>query len=681
MTSCFATSDQKRTVSTTLNVGELLNLVGLSTGVVLYAMLLAMVVRFDQTASVRWRFDPLLLLTSILGLVWNLCALTLYELPKIGIEGPFPYVAAVGFGALGFLPAVVVHSVLRGERLGVRGTLKRILLTLAYAVSAIAALLHLGAAWTDLQVPAALGMRLLTYTFIALVIPLATATRGQPGSRRALWAAALATFAVSALHLSQLHRGDAAWPVELVGHHASLPLAFAILYQDYPFAFADLFLKRALALLTMVAVAFAAIATYAVQSVAFAQFVQVDPRRIGILGTIAVATALVYPTVRHVTAWFVDTIVLHRPNYRSLRATIGRQIQTHDHIATLLSDVCALLAPGLSSRSVTWREWRPRNEDTAFGSTVLTGSEAAAFVKSGAMQTSSETAAGAGSIAAIVTVPTNEPPQYVIAITDLTGGRRFLSDDIATLEAIAVAVARRVDAIRVTNERYEREIREREIGKLATEAELRALRAQINPHFLFNALTTIGHLIQTAPPRALQTLLRLTALLRAVLRSEGEFTTLGRELEVVESYLDIERARFEERLRVTVEVPAELRAIRLPPLVLQPLVENAVKHGIANKQIGGEVAIRARLERLHDDSCQLSVMVQDTGAGATPEALQRGRDVGVGLRNVERRLEYQYGISASLSIRTAPGEGTTAEIRLPVEFKINEEHDLHQVAT
>src|SRR5205823_6434655 len=116
-------------------------------------------------------------------------------------------------------------------------------------------------------------------------------------------------------------------------------------------------------------------------------------------------------------------------------------------------------------------------------------------------------------------------------------------------------------AIRVTNERHQQEIREREMGRLATEAELRALRAQINPHFLFNALTTIGHLIQTAPPRALQTLLRLTTLLRAVLRSEGECTSLGRELEVIESYLDIERARFDERLRVTIEVPADLRDI------------------------------------------------------------------------------------------------------------------------
>src|SRR6202521_3944558 len=133
-----------------------------------------------------------------------------------------------------------------------------------------------------------------------------------------------------------------------------------------------------------------------------------------------------------------------------------------------------------------------------------------------------------------------------------------------------MVVARRIDAIRLTHERCDRELREQEMARLATEAELRALQAQINPHFLFNALTTIGYLIQTAPPRALETLMRLTALLRAVLRSEGEFTTLGREVEVVEASLAMERARFEQRLLVTIDVPPALRTIRVPPLVLQP---------------------------------------------------------------------------------------------------------------
>jgi LytS/YehU family sensor histidine kinase len=317
-------------------------------------------------------------------------------------------------------------------------------------------------------------------------------------------------------------------------------------------------------------------------------------------------------------------------------------VQAHDDVASVLSDICELLGPALSARQVAWREWTGRDADEA--STVVTsGPEALAVV------------------------PTSEEPRYAITIAEVTGGRRFLSDDLAMLEAIVVIAARRIDAIRITNERYDREIREQEIEKLAAEAELRALRAQVNPHFLFNALTTIGHLIQTAPPRALETLMRLTALLRAVLRSEGEFTTLGREREVVEAYLDIERARFEQRLRVRIDVPAGLAGLRVPPLVLQPLVENAVKHGIATQRLGGEVTVSASVDRSAGQSPHLVLIVRDTGAGATPEALRRGRLAGVGLNNLERRLACQYGTAASLSIRSDPDAGTVVEVRLPIE--------------
>ncbi len=620
-------------------MSELLNLVGLSAGVVLYTMLFVMVVRAAPRPAVAAPFDPLLLGTALLGLVWNLCALPAYELPKVGIEGPFPFLVAVGFSALGFLPAVVVHSVLRGKRGGMGGAARRTLTVLAYGVSAVAAGMHFQSAWAGGPVPSVIAMRLLTYTFVALIVPLAAATRGQPGARRALWAAALATFAVSALHLSQLHSGDASWPVELLGHHASLPLAFAILYQDYPFALADLFLKRALALLALLALAFAAIVIFGRYSAAFAQL---GPRQVGILVTFWIVTALLYPALRRSTAWFVDSVVLHRPDYRSLRATVGRRVQAHDDVDSLLGDLCAQLGPALSARRVEWRAWMGRPADDLTG-VVPQGDGLLAIV------------------------PTAEPPRYAIAVADVTGGRRFLSDDLATLDALVVLAARRIDAIRITNERYDRELREQELEKLTTEAELRTLRAQVNPHFLFNALTTIGHLIQVAPPRALETLMRLTSLLRAVLRSEGEFTTLGREMEVIAAYLDIERARFEWRLRATLDVPARLANLRVPPLVLQPIVENAVKHGISPQRDGGDVRVSARIERGEDGASQLILVVSDTGAGAAPDDLQRGRQMGVGLRNVERRLACQYGDAASLSIRTEPNAGTTVEIRLPVQ--------------
>ena len=163
-----------------------------------------------------------------------------------------------------------------------------------------------------------------------------------------------------------------------------------------------------------------------------------------------------------------------------------------------------------------------------------------------------------------IAIPTAEDPRLVLTIAGLRGGRRLLSDDTMMLERVALLAGRRIDALRLSDERYERMLREREISALATEAELRALRAQINPHFLFNALTTLGYLIQSAPPRALDTLMRLTTLLRSVLRSEGEFTTLGHEQELIECYLQIERERFEERLDARIDVAGVAGACRHP---------------------------------------------------------------------------------------------------------------------
>ncbi len=614
-------------------MSELLNLIGLSTGAVLYAMLLAMVLSSERSVEPRRR-DVLLLATAVLGLLWNLCALPAYELPKLGVQRSFEALSLCGFAALGFLPAVVVHSVLRGEHDTIGGRRRVFLACAAYIVSTTAALFHARAWWEGVAVPSPIGMRLLTYAYIALALPVAALTRGQPGARRALWVAALSVFAVSALHLSQAHRGDAAWPVELLGHHASVPLALAILYQDYPFALADLFLKRALTLLALVVAAFVSVTALHTAS---AGAPLGGAREVGSLVVLWVVTALCYPRLRDSVAWFVDSVLLDRPDYDAVIAEITRRARAEQDIPPLLDHACADLRPMLSAQRVMWRE---RLEDDPTSGERL------------------------GATSAVVDIPVTETPQFILEVSELTRGRRLLSGDHAALQTIAALLGRRIDAIRLSRERYARQLREHEMSKLATEAELRALRSQINPHFLFNALTTIGYLIQTAPERALDTLLRLTALLRGVLRSEGEFTTLGRELDLIESYLDIERARFEQRLSVLIDVPPELRRLRIPPLVLQPLVENAVKHGIAPAREGGAVRISARLD---DDTRTILLTVSDTGRGATKTQLRRGRTEGVGLANIERRLAAQFGPGASLSIVSTPSVGTTVEVRLPAE--------------
>ena len=255
-----------------------------------------------------------------------------------------------------------------------------------------------------------------------------------------------------------------------------------------------------------------------------------------------------------------------------------------------------------------------------------------------------------------ITIPTSEAPYYALTVGPLAGGRRLLSDDEAMLDRAAILIARRIDALRLTSERYERVLLEREMQTLATEAELRALRAQINPHFLFNALTTIGYLIQHAPPRALDTLMRLTTLLRGVLRSEGEFTTLGHERDLLECYLDIECERFEERLQVDIDIPADLSTAPIPSLIVQPLVENSLGHGMGSRIDGITISIRATR-----DGSNLVISVEDDGIGFPPGYRER-----TGIGNLRERLRTLHGDRASLDLGV-PGPGSRVAVRLPLE--------------
>jgi hypothetical protein len=611
----------------------LLNAAGLTIGLTLYAMLLAMVLGARRP---RAGVDPVALATAFLGLAWNLGALGMYGLPGFAPR----WIAVCAFSALGFLPAVVVHSVLRGPDAanGVRRALRMI----AYGASSMAAMLQVEAALAGHTIPSVLGFDLLTAFFISVLVPLALLTRGQPGSRRALWGVSLAAFAVSALHLSQYNE-TANWPLELVGHNASIPLAMAILYQDYPFAFADLFVKRTLTLIGLVA---AVSASLWITGVGFGSGPIVSSSQISTLMVLCVATALASPWIAGAAGWFVDTILLTRPNYRTVEARLARRLPVHDDASGVLDELCGELSSALSAASVRWYE-----DDT---DPTLNLSELVT-VDAGRR--------------ADIRIPVTELPRYWIEIDALTHGRRLLSDDVTMLSAVAVMAGRRIDGLRLGRERYARQTREREIAQLMTEAELRALRAQLNPHFLFNALTTIGYLIQAAPERAVDTLLQLTTLLRAVLRPEGEFTTLGRELELVDAYLAIERARFEDRLRVTVDVPVECREVRIPSLLIQPLVENAIKHGIAPARAGGDVVIAARLVDAGPSTGSgrrrvLTVTVRDSTAVRAGRGRRRWTH-GVGLTSVERRLACHYGTSGSLQIHTEMPGVTVVEVSLP----------------
>lgn len=197
-------------------------------------------------------------------------------------------------------------------------------------------------------------------------------------------------------------------------------------------------------------------------------------------------------------------------------------------------------------------------------------------------------------------------------------------------------------------------------------AELRALRAQISPHFIYNALTAIGSFVRTDPERARELILEFAEFTRYSFRAHGEFTTLAEELRSIDRYLTIERARFGDRLQVRLQIAPEVLPVGLPFLCLQPLVENAVRHGLSRKPGVGMVSIEAR-----DAGAECHITVEDDGVGMDPEVFAPGRpsdnDDGqhVGLTNVDERLRSVFGDHFGLVVETAPGAGTKVSMRVP----------------
>ncbi len=704
----------------------LVNVVGFFLGAVLYGMLLAMALGAGVPAAAeawaaRWRSPAsrLMILTGLLGLLWNIGALTAYGFSPTLQDSALRIPLVIAFTALGFLPAVVVHSVLTRETsiststsLGASRS-ARATIAAAYALSAVASVIQIRAAWLSEPLPSIVALSVLTAGFAVLMLALLVSTRRNGHEGRAIWVVALSVFAVSAVHLAQ-HTGAESWWTEVLGHHASLLLALAILNRDYRFALADIFLKRALTLTLLLAIVSAVHFTFGLSWLAERANDPTGAHLATYVLALALLTAALQSTAWRLASWFVDTVVLRRPDYAQLPTHIASDIARLDRTEDVFKIVSERIASALDATWVRVAQLDPGSlidlDLHGHGQIVRVGAEADTLARRTTPR-DADTHDGIDSPHAALLVPTVEAPRYVFLIGPLLGGRRLLSDDLSLLESIAQIVARRLDALRVAQERLEATVREEQMRSLATEAELRALRAQLNPHFLFNALTTVGYLIQTAPDRAMGTLLRLTSLLRGVLRrTTNEFGTLGDELDLIEAYLEIEQARFEERLRVTIDVAPALRTISIPSLLVQPLVENAVKHGIAPSAQGGEVIVAAFLEsdealshaqadsqadvQAHVDVDahaqtraqavihvhQLRVSVRDTGVGTTDAALARGRARGVGISSVERRLHGHYGAAASLRISSMPDVGTTVDLVIPVPGPRKESIALHDKA-
>jgi two-component system LytT family sensor kinase len=206
--------------------------------------------------------------------------------------------------------------------------------------------------------------------------------------------------------------------------------------------------------------------------------------------------------------------------------------------------------------------------------------------------------------------------------------------------------------------RIEHRLQEQE--KLLLAAKIEALKSQINPHFLFNTLTSISSLIRSEPDTARTLIIKLSALLRRLLRSHEHFVTLRDELDSIDEYLDIEVVRFGPKLKVIKQIDPDMLELIVPSMILQPLVENSIKHGLSRKMGSGSITIRSQREH-----GRAIIEVEDDGMGFLPDRLDQPMSTGIGLSNVRERLRVIYGTAYQLTLTSEPGKGTCARIEVP----------------
>lgn len=275
---------------------------------------------------------------------------------------------------------------------------------------------------------------------------------------------------------------------------------------------------------------------------------------------------------------------------------------------------------------------------------------------------------GFADVELLVPVASQGRTSHVIVLAPGKARRALVSHELGFLRAVAAQIGQRFDSLRSERAMAEQRSREARLHQQISEAELRALRAQINPHFLFNSLNTIADLVVTDPLRAETMTLRLAQVFRHVLmHSSRPLTSVREEIDFVGRYLFIEEARFGDRLKFEMDVSPDVAAHRIPSLILQPLVENSLKHGLAPKPGRGHLWIKAALRGT--DVC---LTVEDDGVGAaraerTPAGLPRSGASGVGLRNVAERLQTLYQNRATFAFEPRATGGTRVTLRIPAE--------------
>lgn len=599
----------------TLHDPILINSIGHTAGLLVFGLIITLLVRDGRAHGIGQA--RLSVAAASLAFGWNLGSLIAIAL---GHRSPVlsGFVITGSFSVLSFLPAVLFHVALRGRQM--------LLVVTGYLVSTCAVFLH----FTGLLTPdfGAHQLALATVVFgfglliIAGMFVLGRKNPGKPaGPPEWISLTCLLLFTTSFLHFGYQH-GSSPWAAEVTWHHIGIPVVLIVLLQDYRFLLLDTF-SRFLLNVGLAALYMAGLFLL-IQRWHFWEIVGQNTCLTG-LSLVGICLSLVlFAHVRNTLQAWMSRVIFHRRSTEDCAKFVVKTAavaRSEDEFLTRAAEEVARHIQ--TDRFAVLTELRETKEPEK--PSFLFGHQDSRAVKVKEF-----------SVEAKIPLHFSSGDARYLILGARRGGRRYFSEDLEDMRLLGSVIVEQVERFRAD-----------ELKQLVAQAELRALQAQINPHFLFNALNTLYGIIDRNSFDARRMVLNLADIFRYSLQGDRVLIQLSEELRIVEAYLEIESLRLGDRLETELIVSQSARDIMIPILSIQPLVENAIKHGVAEKSGGGRVSLR--IDKI---SRGLQISVEDTGVGFARSRKKGGSGASVGLENVRRRLLLCHGPGAQLHIHS-----------------------------
>ncbi len=608
----------------------IVNAIAHMAGAIVFGIFLVLALKDNSVR--RPRQSLLSVASAALAFLWNAGSFASLTLPSGAVRWA---IEAVSFCSLSLLPAVLLQLSLHRKfrNLAIAGYLLSATATAMHLSEGLqpAVQLHKWALWVI-----TVGFGALTVIYAAGVLRESREARGRTSQLVA--SMALLLFAVTFSHFGADRPPQAL--KELLVHHAGIPVALLILLQDYRFVFLDAFVRF------LANVSLAALLSYAGLRVA-ANLAPPSGPASPLAGLAAVAglcgLLISFAYLRGVLQRALTKAVFRgggiEATVQELRSKANEIRDEGEYLRWASGRLAAIVGtPRFEMPGADAFEHRTSTRLKDLDYPFLADDERR-LVRDPRWNWAE----------AIVPIRLSHRDMNYLLLGRRKGGRRYLSEDLKSLNSLAATVAEEVERFRAA-----------EMQRLVTEAELRALHSQINPHFLFNALNTLYGIIPREAAGARRTVLNLAEIFRYFLQSDKLLIPLSEELKIVTAYLEIERLRLGPRLQTAILVDENAERTLIPVLSVQPLVENAIKHGLSTRPDGGWLRLSAKL---HDGV--VTIAVEDSGAGPTMEVAGHPAGAGVGLANVSRRLQLCFGADAEVTMEQS-ASGTKVQFSVPL---------------